>query len=147
MAEYLAPLQNVNLNTPVVMNASIKCTKGYIYHQDGTGIFILRGITNGRFARYNVLFKANIAVPEGGTAGPIAIAITLNGEPIMASRSIATPAAAGDYNVAFCLKDIDVPAGCCFNLAIEPVTAYNDGTTPPQVISLQNGVFTINRTA
>lgn len=53
MAEYLAnAVQNVALNAPVLFTASIPCTKGYVYHEDETGIFILRGITNNCFARY-----------------------------------------------------------------------------------------------
>ena len=53
-AEYLAnSVQAVDLNTPVIMNASIPCTRGYVYHEDGTGIFLLRGITNSQcYATY-----------------------------------------------------------------------------------------------
>ena len=47
MAEYLAnAVQEIPLNSPAVFTASIPCRKGYIYHEDETGIFILRGITN-----------------------------------------------------------------------------------------------------
>ena len=60
MAEYLAnAVQNVALNSPVLFTASIPCTKGYVYHEDETGIFILRGITNNCFARYKVTFNGN----------------------------------------------------------------------------------------
>ena len=46
MARYVAnALQTVNLNDPVLMeSASIPCTKGYVFHEDGTGVFIIRGI-------------------------------------------------------------------------------------------------------
>ena len=72
-AEYLAnPVQNVALNAPIIFNASIPCTKGYVYHEDETGIFILRGITCGQcFATYQVTFNGNIAIPEEGEVGPI----------------------------------------------------------------------------
>ena len=67
MAEYLAnAVQNVALDNPVLFSASIPCTKGYIYHEDETGVFILRGCTNNCFARYQVTFNGNIAVPEEG---------------------------------------------------------------------------------
>lgn len=148
MAEYLAnAVQTVQLNTPVILNASIPCTKGYIIHEDGTGVFILRGITPNCKARYSVTFNANIALPEGATVGPIAVALVLNGEPILTSRAIVTPAAAGDYFNVTCTKNIDVQKGCCFNLAIEPVTAYNDSTAPAQAIDIQNANLVINRTA
>ena len=94
-AEYLAnPVQNVALNAPIIFNASIPCTKGYVYHEDETGIFILRGITNGQcFATYQVTFNGNIAIPEDGTVGPIAVAVTVNGEPRLTSRALFVPTA------------------------------------------------------
>ena len=79
-AEYLAnAAQNVSLNAPIIFTASIPCRRGWVYHRDETGIFLLRGITNGQcFATYQIAFNGNIAVPTGGTAGPIAIAIVEN---------------------------------------------------------------------
>ena len=61
-----------------------------------TGIFILRGIVNNSccgFARYQVTYNGNIAVPEGGTVGPISVAISVNGETRATSKAIVTPAA------------------------------------------------------
>ena len=73
-AEYLANAEQlVNLNAPVIFTASIPCRRGYVYHEDETGIFILRGITSNCFATYQVTFNGNIAIPEGGTVTPIAI--------------------------------------------------------------------------
>lgn len=86
-------------------------------------------------------------MPEGGTAGPIAIALVENGEPIMTSRAIATPAAVGDYTNVTCTKIIDVNKGCCFNLSVEPVTAFNDTTTPAPAIDIQNSNLVITRIA
>ena len=90
--EYLAnPVQAVALNAPVLMDASIPCTRGYVYHEDGTGIFILRGMVNNacaNYATYQLTFNGNIALPTGGTVAPIAIAITVNGEPRPTSRAI-----------------------------------------------------------
>ena len=71
MAEYIAATQNVALNQPVVFDASIPCNRGYVYHDDGTGVFILRGVVNcdsACFARYQIVFNGNIAVPDGGSA-------------------------------------------------------------------------------
>ena len=53
-AEYLANgVQQISLNAPAIFTASIPCRRGYIYHEDETGIFILRGITQNQcFATY-----------------------------------------------------------------------------------------------
>jgi len=149
-AEYLAnAVQDVSLNAPVNFTASIPCTKGYVYHEDETGIFILRGITCGQcFATYQVTFNGNIAIPEGGTVAPIAIAITVNGEPRLTSRAIFTPAAVEDYGNVTSTAIIKVPRGCCFSLSIEAVPATTDPTvTPAPVIEVQNANLVINRIA
>lgn len=153
-AEYLAnAAQAVSLNAPVIFTASIPCRKGYVYHEDETGIFILRGITNGQcYATYQVTFNGNIAVPEGGTVpdGGIAVAITVNGEPRPTSRAIYVPAEAGDANYGNVTSTaiIRVPRGCCFSLSVENVAATEDPTvTPAPVINVQNANLVINRIA
>ena len=149
MAEYLANgVQPIALNQPAVFDASIPCTKGYVYHEDGTGIFVLRGITPNCFARYQVTFNGNIAVPEGGTPGPIAVALTVNGEPRVTSRAIVTPAAVDEYFNVTSTALITVPRGCCFTLSLRYVPATDDPTvTPAPVINLQNANLVINRVA
>lgn len=149
-AEYLAnAVQDVSLNAPINFTASIPCTKGYVYHEDETGIFILRGITCGQcFATYQVTFNGNIAIPEGGTVAPIAIAITVNGEPRLTSRAIFTPAAVEDYGNVTSTAIIKVPRGCCFSISVEAVPATTDPTvTPAPVIEVQNANLVINRIA
>lgn len=152
MAEYLAnEVQTVALNGPVIFRASIPCNRGYVYHEDETGIFILRGIVNNRcacFAKYQVTFNGNIAVPEGGTVGPIAIALTVNGEPRLTSRAIYTPAAVDEYGNVTSTAIIKVPRGCCFSLSVESVSATEDpATVPAPVINVQNANLTIARIA
>lgn len=150
-AEYLAnAIQEVALNAPVNFSASIPCTKGYVYHEDETGIFILRGITNGQcFATYQVTFNGNIALPEEATeVVPIAIAITVNGEPRPTSRAIFTPAAVDEYGNVTSTAIIKVPRGCCFSVSIDAVTATADPTvTPAPIIEVQNANLVINRIA
>ncbi len=149
-AEYLAnAVQEVSLNAPILFSASIPCTKGYVYHEDETGIFILRGITcNQCFATYQVTFNGNIAIPTGGTVTPIAVAITINGEPRVTSRAIFSPAAVEEYGNVTSTAIIKVPKGCCFSLAVEHVAATTDPTvTPAPVIEVQNANLVINRIA
>ena len=131
--EYLAnPVQAVSLNAPVLMDASIPCTRGYVYHDDGTGIFILRGIVNNacaNYATYQLTFNGNIALPTGGTVAPIAIAITVNGEPRPTSRAIFTPAAVDQYGNVTSTAIVKVPRGCCFSVSVDAVAA--DAATTP----------------
>lgn len=150
MAEYLAnAVQNVALNSPVLFTASIPCTKGYVYHEDETGIFILKGITNNCFARYQVTFNGNIAVPTGGAVTPISVAIAVNGEPRLTSRAIITPAAVDEYGNVTSTALITVPKGCCFSMSVRYVDATTDDATtePTPLIEVQNANLVINRVA
>lgn len=149
MAEYLAnAVQSVSLNAPIIFNASIPCNKGNVYHEDETGVFILRGNTCNCFARYQVTFNGNIAIPEGGTVGAIAVAIAVSGEPRLTSRAIFTPAAVDEYGNVTSTAIITVPKGCCFNVSVDAVPASADPTvTPAPVINVQNANLTIVRIA
>ena len=146
MAEYFANVeQTVTVGNPVVFSASIPCTRGFIYHEDETGIFILRGITPNCFARYQFTFNGNIAIPTGGTVGPIAVAIAVNGEPRQTSRAIVTPAAVEEYNNVTSTAIITVPKGCCFSLSVRAVPGADDATTT--AINVINSNLVINRIA
>ncbi len=149
MAEYLAnAVQEVNLNSPILFTASIPCQKGYVFHEDETGIFILRGITNNCFARYQVTFNGNIAIPTGGEVTPIAVAIAVNGEPRPTSRAIITPAAVDEYGNVTSTAIITVPKGCCFSLSVRYISGVTDGTTvPTPAINVINANLDINRIA
>ncbi|MBP5479274.1 MAG: hypothetical protein J6Y15_07940 [Bacteroidaceae bacterium] len=148
-AEYLANgLQSIPLNTPIEFTASMPCTRGNVIHENGTGIFILKGNTNQCYATYKVSYNGNIAITEGGTVTPIAVAIVVNGEPRLTSRAISTPAAAEQFNSVTSPATIKVPRGCCFTLAVEYVSGITDGTTvPTPVIDQINGNLEINRIA
>ena len=151
-AEYLAnAVQQVALNAPVIFTASIPCKKGYVYHEDETGIFILRGIVNNSnacYATYQVTYNGNIAITEGGAVSPIAVSIVVIGEPRLTSRAIFTPAAAEDYGNVTSTCIIKVPKGCCFSVAVEYVQATDDPTvTPTPIIDVQNSNLVIDRIA
>lgn len=147
MAEYLAnAVQSVPLNQPVLFDASIPCPRGYVYHEDNTGIFILRGATPNCFARYQVTFNGNAAVPVSGAIAPIAVALTVNGETRPTSRAIFTPAAAGDFGNVTCTAIITVPKGCCFTVSVRNVAA-SETETPAPVIEVQNANLVITRVA
>lgn len=146
MAEYTSnENQIVSVGAPIIFTASIPCTKGYIYHEDETGIFILRGITCNTFARYRVTYNGNIAIPTGGTVGPIAVAISVNGEPRVTSRAIVTPAAVEEYSNVTSTAIITVPRGCCFSLSVRAVAGEDGATTT--AIEAQNSNLVITRIA
>lgn len=149
MAEYLANAEQlVELNAPILFTASIPCNKGCVYHEDETGIFILKGVTNNCFARYQVTFNGNIAIPEGGTVGPIAIAIAVNGEQRPTSRAIITPAAVEEYGNVTSTAIITVPRGCCFSMSVRAVSGVTDPTdTPAPSINVINANLVVNRVA
>ena len=152
MAEFTYnPVQTANPNQPVILNNSIPCQKGYVIHRNESGIVTLRGIVNNScacFARYQVTFNGNIAVPEGGTAAPISVALALDGEPILTSRAIVTPAAAEDYFNVTSTAIITVPRGCCFNISVENTSeSATPATTPAPQIDVQNANLTVTRIA
>ena len=153
--EYLNnPVQTVALNAPIIFSDSIPCRRGLIYHEDGTGVFQLRSRNNRRrscccdpnTSDYQVTFNGNIAVPEGGTVGPIAIAISVAGEPIESSKAIFTPAAVDEYGNVTSTKIIKIPCGCgCQSISVEYVNGSVDDPTfvPTPVISVANANLTI----
>ena len=120
MAEYLAVAsQEVAANGNVVFTNTAVRGSNCIQHREGSGIVTLRGITNQCRARYFVDFSANIAVPTGGTAGAISLAIAISGEPVLSSQMISTPAAVAQFNNVSTGIYVDVPTGCCVNIAVE----------------------------
>lgn len=145
MAEYLAnSVQTVNLNAPIIFTASIPCPRGNVYHEDETGVFILRGNTNQCYATYQVTFNGNIAIPTGGAISPIAISLMTMGEERPTSRAIFVPAAVETYGNVTSTAIIKVPRGCCFTLSVDYVSA-DDAPTP--AIEVQNANLVITRIA
>ena len=133
-------LQTVNADSNVVFTNTAVAGGCSIIYREGSGIITLRGITNGqRRARFRISFGGNIAVPTGGTAGAISVAIAVNGEPVATSTMIATPAAVGQFwNVSRALF-LDVLSGCCTQISIE--------NTSTQAIEIENANLIVERVA
>lgn len=110
-----------------------------IVHREGAGIVTLRGLTNQCKARFKVSFGGNIAVPTGGTAGAISVALAIAGEPLNSATAIVTPAAAEDYFNVFASAFIEVPRGCCVTVAVE--------NTSTQAVSIANSNLIVERVA
>lgn len=138
MAEFTyVPIQLVDEDENVTFNAApvrgCKC----IDHREGSGIVTLRGLTDCCFARYRVSFGGNIAVPTGGTVGPIELAISVRGEPLGSATAIVTPAAVEEYNNVYMSVLVDVPRGCCVDVGVE--------NTSDQPINVQNANLIIDK--
>ena len=158
MAEYVYfPVQVVQANQPVLLRDSIPCNKGYVYHRNESGILTLRGIVNnncGCFARYQVTFNGNIAIPSTGDApAGISIALALDGEPILTSKAIVTPSEVAEetpsdlnyFNVTS-TAIITIPKGCCFNVSVENTSEAPAGGVAP-AINVKNANLTVARIA
>lgn len=143
-------IQLVQPGQAVQLNGSLWANRRYLFHLEDSGIVTLRGIVSNpyiEYAVYQVTFNGNIAVPEGGTVGPIAVALGRNGEAILSSRAIVTPAAVDEYFNVTSTDYIVVPRGCCFDISVENVSepATSGGAAP--AINVQNANLTIVRVA
>ena len=129
MAEYSYPLtQTVAVNENIVfLNGDRCCKKGFIVHNDSSGVFRLKGICKNCATRaiYKVNFHANVAVApadEGGVLEPIVIALSQNGETARNAVSVVTPAAIGDQWVINFETLIELPCGCCDTISVRNIS-------------------------
>ena len=133
-------IQTVGVDQPILFTETAVSGNCSMIHREGSGLVGLRGLTNGQCrARFLVEFGANIAVPTGQTVGPISLAIAINGEPVLTSQMISTPAAVEEYNNVGASLYVDVPAGCCNQISVE-----NTSTIP---VNVQNANLIIERVA
>lgn len=149
MAEYSAnAVQTVNPGESVIFtNTAVPCSRGVIRHRDDTGSFLIAG---GPVPRrrcgcpiYNsctpvlVEFGANIAIPTGGTVGPISLAVEVDGTSVPSSTMIATPAAVEEYSNVGVAVSVPVWSGCCETLSVR--------NTSDQPILVQNANVVLTR--
>ena len=151
MAKYITSTdQNVALNGTVPFDVvSIPCNKGCVV-PIATGVLTLKGDTTNRFARYEVDFQGNVAIPVGGTVTPLGVAITLNGVAIPDSVAIVTPAAVEDVWHINTSATITVPCGCCVSVSAAYVDATEDDaavTPTPSIFVRRRASLTVTRTA
>lgn len=123
-AEYSrTALQTVAVGNNVQFdNGCRACRKGFVQHRDGSGIFTVKGGSNGCRATYKVTFDGNIAISAGGTVEPISVALTINGEALGNATAIVTPAAIGDFFNVSVTTFIDIPCGCCVTVSVKNVS-------------------------
>ena len=132
-------IQTVPANGNVIFTDTVVCGNCSIMHREGSGLVTLRGLTNQCRARFRVSFGGNIALPTGGTVGPISLAIAINGEPVATTTMISTPAAVEEFNNVFSAIFIDVPKGCCSQISVR-----NNSDQP---VNIQNANLIVERVA
>lgn len=123
-AEYSAiAAQTVAVGENVLFdNGCRSCRKGFIQHRDDSGIFFLKGASNGCRAVYRVTFNGNIAIATGGTVEPISVALTINGEALGNATATVTPAAIGGFFNVSVTTFVEIPCGCCVTVSVKNVS-------------------------
>lgn len=141
-------VQSVLPSMPVVFTEiPVGGNSPYIFHRDGSGLFNLAsavrlgccGFNNysgcGCFKMpetlYQVAFHGNIAVPTGGTAEAISLAVAIDGIADPSSTMIVTPAAVEEFGNVGADIIVAIPAIC----GCETVSVINTST---QEILVQN---------
>lgn len=152
MAEYLYnDTQLIQPGAAALLETAIGCNRGLVLHRPGSGILTLRGRVNNpcaQFARYRVAYDGNIAIPEGGTAAEIQLAIAIDGEVVPTSIAAATPTVADAYWNVSGFAIIDVPVGCCYTISVENASvSATPATTPAPALNLRNLNVEVTRLA
>lgn len=132
-------LQTVQANQNVYFTDTVVGGSNSISHRNNSGLITIRGNTGQCRARYKVTFGGNIAIPEGGTVGPISLAIALEGEGLATSTMTVTPTVAEAFFNVFSAIFIDVPRGCCISVSVK-----NISTVP---VDVQNANLIVERVA
>lgn len=132
-------LQTVPANQNVYFTDTITCGNCAITHRDDSGLVTLRGMTGQCRARFRVSFGANIAVPTGGTVGPISLAIAIDGEAIRSTTMTVTPTVVDAFFNIFSSVFIDVPRGCCVTISVKNITDVD--------VDVQNANLIVDRVA
>lgn len=135
-AEYSAvAVQTVAVDGNIIFdNGSRCCRKGFIQHRDNSGIFFLKGSSNGCKAVYRVTFNGNVAIAEGGTVEPISVALTINGEQLGNATATVTPTVAEAFFNVSVTTFIEIPCGCCVTVSVENMSDTDIDVTNANII-------------
>lgn len=141
MAEFTSvATQTVAVGQNLPLTETAAKAPACIVHRAGSGLVTLRGLTSGQCrARFKVSFGGNIAIPTGGTVGPVSVALAVGGEALNSATAIVTPAAVENYFNVFVAAFIEVPRGCCVTVAVKNTSA--------QTVSIANSNLIVERVA
>ena len=132
-------LQTIPANQNVYFTDTITNGSMSISHRSNSGLVTLFGNTNQCRARFKITFGGNIALPEGGAAGPISLAIAIDGEAVPSTTMIVTPATAETFFNVFSAIFVDVPRNNSVTISVK-----NIGTVP---LDVENANLIIERVA
>lgn len=141
MAEFTSvATQTVAVGQNLPLTETAAKAPACIVHRAGSGLVTLRGLTSGQCrARFKVSFGGNIAIPTGGTVGPVSVALSVGGEALNSATAIVTPATVENYFNVFVAAFIEVPRGCCVTVAVKNTSA--------QAVSIANSNLIVERVA
>lgn len=134
MAEWTSvAVQTVNPGEAIVFTENpVPCYRGLILHRDDSGLFLIKGSSNGIIRRcpcmgqpsinYMVDFGANIAVPTGETVGPISVAYELEGATLGGTTMTVTPAAVEEFFNVSRATNVPIWVGCCESFAVRNIS-------------------------
>ena len=135
MAEWTSvAVQTVNPGEAIVFTENpVPCYRGLILHRDDSGLFLIKGTSNGIIRRcpcmgqpsinYMVDFGANIAIPTGETVGPISVAYELEGATLGGTTMIVTPAAVEEFFNVSRATNVPIWLGCCESFAVRNISS------------------------
>jgi len=111
-----AAIQTVEAGGGIVFGSPRIQTGCTVRHEEGSSRFVLLapGI-------YSVRFGGNIAVPEGGTVGPISVGLSVDGEGVTGSEAIFTPTAVEEYGNVSIDTLVRVYGCCAINVGVSVV--------------------------
>lgn len=134
MAEWTSvAVQTVNPGEAIVFTENpVPCYRGLILHRDDSGLFLIKGSSNGIIRRcpcigqpsinYMVDFGANIAIPTGETVGPISVAYELEGATLGGTTMTVTPAAVEEFFNVSRATNVPIWVGCCESFAVRNIS-------------------------
>lgn len=129
-------IQNIGVNQNISFTDTVVKGNKWISHRIGSGLITLKGLRTCNCdcqskARYLVTFSGNIAVPTGGTIpDEISLAISIDGEPVQATRMRFGAGAVDYYYNVSSSTYIEAPNNCCVKVSVE--------NTSTQAINVQN---------
>lgn len=132
-------LQTVPANQNVYFTDTVTCGNCAITHRDDSGLVTLRGLTGQCRARFRVTFGANIGLPADGAAGPISLAIAIDGEAVRATTMTVTPTVVESFFNVFSSVFVDVPRGCCVTISVRNISDVD--------VDVQNANLIVDRVA